>query len=202
MVDASIRPGDVRVPEGSSVAVQAKVEGVIPASAELLRRSGDGPWQSLAMAPDAKAADLFGATVPQAGESFEYQVVAGDGRSQTHRVEVVKRPRVENFALTYTPPAYVAGAPRLVPDSDGEIAAVAGTSVAVALCASKPLKEAAFVTEQGTLIPLSKAADGRAWTAGFRLGSRDVKAAARDRLRPLGQRADALPHQIIRHRRV
>ncbi len=158
VLDDSIRPGNLRVPEGSTVTIQARVDGVIPPSAALLRRSGDGPWQSLTMAPDKKAADLFGAAnVPQAGESFEYQVVAGDGRSKTFRVDVVKRPRVESIALTNTPPAYTAKAPHSVPDSDGEITGIAGTAVAVELKATKPLKEASFVTEQGDTLALSKA---------------------------------------------
>lgn len=175
VLDPSIRPGNGRVPEGASVAVRARVDGVIPASAALLRRSGDGPWASSTMTADAKDRALFAVSLPRAAESFEYQVVAGDGRSRVFRLDVVKRPRVSGIALTYTPPAYTAKKAHRVPDSDGEISAVAGTSVAVELRATKPLKEAAFVTEQGAVIPLSRADDGRAWAASFLLGSRDLK---------------------------
>jgi len=176
--DDSIRPGNARVPEGSTVAIRAQLGGVIPPSARLLRRSGGGPWATSEMGPDQKTGGLFAAAVPQVAESFEYQVVAGDGRSQTYRVQVVKRPRVEGIALTYAPPAYTAKKPRRVPDSDGEITGVAGTAVSVELKATKPLKEASFVTERGEILAFSRAADGRAWTATFLIGAGAMKAGA------------------------
>jgi len=178
VLNDSIRPGNHRVPEGANVAIQARVDGVIPPSAELFRRTGGGPWVPAAMKPVGKEAGLFGASVPQASESFDYQVVAGDGRSQPFRVEVVKRPRVEKLAVTYAPPAYTGKAAHRVADSDGEVVGVAGTSVAVELKATKPLKDASIVTEQGETLAFAKAADGRTWTASFLIGGKDMKGAA------------------------
>lgn len=178
VLNESIRPGNHRVAEGTTVAIQARVDGVVPASAELLRRTNGGPWVPAAMKPAGKEAGLFGASIPQATESFDYQVVAGDGRSQTFRVEVVKRPRVAGLAVAYTPPAYTGKKPHRVADSDGEIIAVAGTAVVVELHATKPLKDAALVTEQGETLAFSKGADGRTWAASFLVGAKDMKATA------------------------
>ncbi|MDR3635177.1 MAG: hypothetical protein P4L84_15340, partial [Isosphaeraceae bacterium] len=170
VVDASIKPGDTRVPEGATVAVRAQVEGAIPASAQLLRRTGNGPWQALPMLPDPKHPDLFGSVVAQPGESFDYQVVAGDGRSRTFHVEVVKRPRVEALALTYTPPAYTGLQPQNVASSDGEVAGLPGTAVRFELKATKPLKQAVLVTEQGVAVALMRSNNG-SWAGRFSIAS-------------------------------
>ena len=102
------------------------------------------------MKPDAKAGDLFAAAVPRAVESFEYRVVAGDGRSQAFRVDVVKRPRVESIALDVHAPGLhreeAAHGARLRRRDHRPRRHLRSPST---LKASKPLKEAAFVTEKG-----------------------------------------------------
>jgi len=175
--EKSVVPGDKRVPEGTAVVVKARVEGTIPATAQLLRKDGEGRWVPIEMKVDAKNRDLFAASTPPAGASFDYAIAAGDGRSRTFRVEVVKRPQVAKIAPTYTFPAYTGLEPRKAAEADGEIAAVAGTAVALELTATKPLQSASIVTEKGEPITLNKAGDDRTWRASFLLGGRDAKLA-------------------------
>jgi hypothetical protein len=173
--DASVKPGDERVREGDAVTVEAKVTGVVPATAQLFRTGEQGWRRPEVMQPDRNSPALFRHTVPQVTESFDYYIVVGDGRSRTYHAEMIKRPRVERLALTYTLPAYTALPPRTVADSDGEVSALAGTTVAVELTATKPLRESFFVTEAGEIIPFQKAADDRTWRGSFVVWSRDAK---------------------------
>ncbi len=177
--EKTVVPGDAKVPEGTAVAVSAKVDGVIPGTAQLLRKDGEGRWVPIEMKADTKARDLFAASTPPAGASFDYAIAAGDGRSRTFRVEVVKRPRVAKIAPTYTFPPYTGLVPRKAAEAeaDGEVAAVAGTAVALELTATKPLQSASIVTERGEPLTLNKAGDDRTWRASFLLGGRDLKLA-------------------------
>jgi hypothetical protein len=178
--EASIKPGNKRAPEGDAVAIEAKVASAVktaglPATAQLLRRSGEHPWRLESMARDTQAEGIYRCTVPQVAESFDYYVAAGDGRSRVHRIEVVKRPKVEKVSLTYTLPEYTSQTPRQVADSDGEISGIAGTTVAVELKTTKPLREASFVTENGEILSLQHAEDERTWRGSFVIWSKDAK---------------------------
>ncbi len=173
-------PEDLRVPEGEAVTVQARVSGTIPATAHLYRQAGDGLWQPVSMQRGPEE-DSF-TFVVQANESFAYYVAAGDGKSKRQQVEVVRRPQVENVALTYTPPAYTGLKPRQVATSEGEISGLAGTKVEVVLKATKALQEAKFVLREGDEV--KEAFDlerdpgdrsGQVWRGSFVLWSKDAK---------------------------
>jgi hypothetical protein len=165
--DRDIKPRHARVPEGTTVAVEAKVAGKVPASARLLRRAPDGAWHPSPMSKPPGATDIFRATVLQPGDSFDYTVEAGDARSSVFHVEVVKRPRVASIALVLVPPAYTGQPIRRVTSKDGEIAAPAGTSVGYTLEATKPLAQAWFLTDRGDRIDLARGGDNRTWGTSF-----------------------------------
>lgn len=173
--DASVKPGNRRFPEGTPVLFEAKVAGVVPAAARLFRRAAGGDWQPLAMQPDPGREATFRSAAMQAGESFDYYVAAGDGRSSTFRLEVVNRPQVERLAVAYELPAYTALPPKPPDPSYGEIVGLAGSRVALELTTTKPLKLARLVTEDGEPIDLRRGADDRTWAASFVLGARGAE---------------------------
>ena len=188
IVEGSVKPGDARVPEGTEILVEAKVQGKIPPSARLLRRNAEGRWVKMEMPADAKARDrdAFRVALPPAGSSFTYAIAAGDGRSRDFHVEVVKRPQVERLAVTYTPPAYTGLKPRRAAESDGEITGLAGTVAALELTATKPLQYATLLTEQGETIKLGRGGDDRTWRGPIVIGSHEAR---------LG---DAVPAPVVR----
>jgi hypothetical protein len=165
-----------RVPEGASVVLEADVSGIVPATATLLRQGASGRWAGTELHPDPAAANVFRLTLP-ASEAFSYYVTAGDGRSRTYHVEVVKRPQVEQLALTYTPPPYTGQPPRPAGVGDGEISGIAGTRVRVELKATKPLAEASFKAQGGEVVKLSRGADERTWTGAFVIWSENARPA-------------------------
>jgi hypothetical protein len=170
-----VKPGDSRVVEGKPVEIVARVQGVIPAGAQIHRKTARGGWQSSPMQPDPAKEDAFRFTVAQAAESFDYYVAAGDGRSPTFRIEVVKPPQVDRLTVTSRPPAYTAQPPRTAADSDGEIAGLAGTKVDFELKASKPLQKAILTTKEGDVLALQKRGDDATWGCAFVVWCKDAK---------------------------
>ncbi len=179
IVEESIEPADKnnRYPEGAKIDVKVRVAGVIPATAQLVRHTADGHTQTTSMQSEKDGGDTYRCTLLQVAESFDFHILAGDGRSRKHQVEVVKRPQVENLAVTYTLPAYTALPEKQIADSSGEIAALPGTTVGVQLRATKALKEASFVTEAGEVVALERGIDDRTWRGSFVLWARGVKPA-------------------------
>jgi hypothetical protein len=173
-----VQPGDSKVAEGKPVEVVVKAQGVLPDGARLYRRVSGGTWQVNEMAADPSAPGVFRFSVPQVAASFDYHVTAGDARSPDFRIEAVKPPRIAKLAVVTTYPGYAGLPPKRIDSSDGEVAAVAGTTVRLELTATKPLKEAKLVTraEKGrpaAEIELQKEGDHYAatfvvWTAGAR----------------------------------
>ncbi|HVX15318.1 MAG TPA: hypothetical protein VHC22_29280 [Pirellulales bacterium] len=172
---AKVAPGDKQVIEGLPVAFTAELAGSLPDSAQLLMRAGDS-WKPLPMRPlDAKRPELFGFTLREAAESFDYYVTAGDGRSRHYRIDVVERPRVEKLSVRMTPPAYTELTASASERADGEMVGLCGTSIELGLQASKPLKSASLVLDAGEPIELVRDADGSSWRAKFVLWSGKAK---------------------------
>lgn len=168
---AKVTPGDKQVIEGSRVPVTAQLDGVLPDAVKLVIQQGEGE-KPLAMRPlDAKRPGLFGVTLREANQSFDYCVAAGDGRSRHYRISVVERPRVEKLSLRITPPGYTALPPTELKTTDGEIAGLCGSTVNIELVASKPLKTARLTLDAGEPIELVRASDDKTWQATLALWS-------------------------------
>lgn len=170
-----VQPGDTRVAEGSGVEIAARVRGVIPARAMLHRKAGKGAWQTSPMHADPRHEDTFRLEIKQAAKSFDYFITAGDGRSPTFRVAVVKPPRIEKINVTYTLPPYTAQPPRTVADSGGEIAGPAGTNVVLEVKTSKPLQKATLTTKEGEVVAFDKHGDDATWVCSFVIWGRNAK---------------------------
>jgi hypothetical protein len=170
----NVKPGDTRVVEGKPVDVVARVQGVIPAGAQLHRKTARGGWQSSPMQPDPGKEDTFRYTVAQAAESFDYYVTAGDGESPTFRIEVVKPPQVEKISVTYRPPPYTGLPARTVAETGGEVAGLAGTRVDYELKASKPLQKATLTTKEGDVLELHERGEGT-WGCSFVVWCKDAR---------------------------
>ncbi|HET6881473.1 MAG TPA: hypothetical protein VFI31_15025 [Pirellulales bacterium] len=172
---AKVTPGDKQVMEGSPVSVTAELAGAVPEGAQLLINTGESWQRSPMRATDPKRPELFGLTLREASESFDYYVAAGDGRSRQYRINVVERPRIEGISISIAPPSYTELASSTVEHSDGEIAGLCGASVKLKLTASKPLKTARLMLDAGEPIELTRVADDRTWQTGCVLWSEKAK---------------------------
>ncbi len=163
VVESSIQPGNTRLPESATVNIKATVEGEIPDVARVLRRSEGKSWQPLTMPPVQSKWGGFAVTLPQATDTFDYYVAAGDGRSRTYHVEVVKRPQIAHLSVAYQLPPCAARPPQPAAESNGELTGIAGTTVTLEVKATKSLREATLVTENGLVVALEKTGDDRTW---------------------------------------
>src|SRR6185437_2263289 len=170
----AVQPGNTKIAEGKTLVISARVNGVVPASSQLHRKTGKGTWQTNSMYADSMKEDTFRFEIKQAAESFDYFITAGDGQSPTFRIEVVKPPQIEKIAVTYTLPPYTAQPTRTVADSDGDITGPAGTAVTLELKNSKPLQKATLTTKEGEVIDFTKHGDDQTWNGSFVLWTREA----------------------------
>jgi len=170
----AVQPGNTKIAEGKTLVISARVNGVVPASSQLHRKTGKGTWQTNSMYADSMKEDTFRFEIKQAAESFDYFITAGDGQSPTFRIEVVKPPQIEKIAVTYTLPPYTAQPTRTVADSDGDITGPAGTAVTLELKTSKPLQKATLTTKEGEVIDFTKHGDDQTWNGSFVLWTREA----------------------------
>lgn len=121
-----VTPGHARVPVGASFTVGARLVGTrAPVEVRLERADGDG-WVGVDM---ARANDSrFQVAFESVTDSFRYRVVAGQARSATFEVSVIRPPRVTRIDVAYRYPPTLALPPHTEEDS-GDIYAPAGTEV-------------------------------------------------------------------------
>jgi hypothetical protein len=174
-------PGTHRVLELSPVTISATVAGRRPREVRLYQRPDGGSWQRSIMTGSADGTQ-FTLAVPAAKASFEYYVRAGDGQSDVFRLDVVERPRIERFQVSYAMPAYTGLPDRTAPDSTGDLTALPGSRATVEFTVNKPLQRAtmllttrpavqqpgasanlAAAPEQARPIACAKAGDDRRW---------------------------------------
>lgn len=171
IVESSIQPGDTSISEGVPIAFEVRVQGVIPTRVKLQRRSTKGSLPESVMEADVQQPDLFRFEIKQAAESFDYHIVAGDARSPSFHVEVIKAPRIESLTLTYQRPAYTESKERQVQSPSGKIADLAGTRVQFELKTSKAIQEGFLKTDAGEEIKLTVGDDDKTLTTSFVLWS-------------------------------
>jgi hypothetical protein len=178
ILNDSIDPQDGKVREGTPVTISARVEGEIPSHATMHHRRPGGVWQSSTMRADDNNTDKFRFTIPQMSESFEYYLTAGDARSRSFNLEVVRPPQVKNLGIAYTPPPYTEQKKQVLSGTEGNISGLAGTRVDFELEATNPLAWARLLTRTGQTFELAPREDGKTWGVSFRLWEPNAKMVA------------------------
>src|SRR5439155_1227940 len=112
-----------------------------------LRLSSDGQtWQNESMTPTADGRFAFSLT--SIGHDYRYAILAGDARSPIYTIKLLRRPAALRYRIHYSYPADLDSSevgPADVVNTDGRIDAPAGTTAAVSIEASEPLRAAALV---------------------------------------------------------
>jgi hypothetical protein len=149
------------VVEGAPITLLVAAKGKSAQRLELRRESAgspDGPATStpqierMVVQPDAAGAQpgetVFALTLPRVSSSFRYAATSGRARSKEFFVEVLHRPDITNVSVRYTFPPYTGLAPKIDPDSLGDISAITGTSVEVTATLNHPAAAATLVYDQ------------------------------------------------------
>ncbi len=132
-------PGDKIVAKGESVQITATVT---PAAAEatLMLEVEKGRWAPIRMTRAESGA--FSHRLADVTGSMRYTVRSGDGETRAYSITVIERPSVTRLSLRYDYPAYTKKPAKDEADSTGDVRAVVGTKVTVAVTASKRVEKA------------------------------------------------------------
>lgn len=91
----------------------------------------------------------FEARLPVGQGDVRYRVRASDGISAWQTLSARARPRITQFTKTIVPPAYVGGEGKAVTEDHGDIEALAGSTVKLALQCNQPIASAKIVLNPG-----------------------------------------------------
>ncbi len=163
-----VEPGDATVVSGEDLRVTAKLllePGARAEAPELtLERAGELP----ATRPMEERAG--GAEQPPAGPSVRrydftvrdirapltYTVALAGGTRLSHRVDVIDPPFITGIEVELAFPSYTGLLGRSPAGDGGDVTAVRGTEVTVAIQASKPLESAELVFESGATVAMDR----------------------------------------------
>jgi len=146
-------PGVLHVARGVDVPIRVRASGVIPRTAELHVRGAAGR-RTLPM--ERTGDDLFVAELPQVSESVDVSVRAGDGRLGPYRIEAVDRPAVAQARMIVRPPGYISTQPSELAWRSARFDVPKGSTVTVALAATKPLSDARWRQGDAPFRPMAR----------------------------------------------
>lgn len=152
----TVSPGDVVVPRGADVVVEAAASGFLARRMEMHaafeRTEG---WE---MAPMSRLAESkYGFVFVGVSEEVEYYVASAGVNSQRHVIHVADLPRVTGVNLSYEFPVWT-GLP-VTDRDDGDVSALPGTQVAITATTDLPVTDPLIVVN-GEVLQAS--ADGLA----------------------------------------
>ncbi len=125
---AGVSPGDTRVGVGGTVAVEATLRRDFAGEAAVVVERG-GAASEVPM--ELRGPRELAAAVKAGAEDFRYYVVAGGEKSRRYKVEVVPPPSFGGLRVAVTPPAYAGLPARALPPGEGDVRALAGSTVRV-----------------------------------------------------------------------
>jgi hypothetical protein len=95
--------GDRVVQEGKPLRIAARISGAVPRRARIALRTGKGKPRLRKMPVTNSECEY---EIDTAFRSFEYRVMAGDARSDWHKVDVINAPNIERAEVTLEFPEY------------------------------------------------------------------------------------------------
>ncbi|MFT5127890.1 MAG: hypothetical protein ACI8W8_001498, partial [Rhodothermales bacterium] len=147
--------GDIVVKEGEGLSIAATLSGIVPATAELALRTGDGePRLHVLNVTD----DAVAYPIKTTHRSFDYQIVAGDAESAWHKVTVISAPRIVQVNNTITFPEYTLRADESLETLT--LTVPEGSSITWRFMLDRAIKEGQFLCEGEEPIVLEVSADG------------------------------------------
>lgn len=155
-VKVVVLTGDVRVPAGQPVRIEARLEGraasLVGAMPSIVL-AADGRERSVEMEPSGNG---FGHAIEAVDRSFEYRVVAGGAASGRYFVTALVPPRITGIAVRYEYPPYTRLTAREETDG-GDLYGPAGTRVRLVVHTDKPLVRGELAMAEGPALPLRAA---------------------------------------------
>ncbi|MDP6017725.1 MAG: hypothetical protein QGI32_16635 [Candidatus Latescibacteria bacterium] len=156
-----VTPAAIEVIRGDDVQVFIHIDGVIPATMEMVRQeSADRSTEEVVLRRELTRGDSVDYTFEDVRRPFEFSVEAGDGHAGPIAVTVIDPPSLSRLRLAYEYPEHT-GLPSRVEEEGGDIRAPSGTVVDFSLAATKPLSTATLVLDDTLRLP-AEVVDDRA----------------------------------------
>ncbi len=148
-----VEPGDVTLVSGDDLSVSARVDGPHEGASVAFRMEGELPLErEMAVVSDGR----FSAGLENVRAPLRYVVTAGAATSPEYSVDVVERPFVTGIRLDYRFPAYSGLVPRTVDENTGDVMALAGTRVDIAVTGSKSLERSWLSFDDDSVVELER----------------------------------------------
>jgi methyl-accepting chemotaxis protein len=167
-----VAPGHVQVVEGQPLTIEATVrpspQGRPADKVTIEYRIGQFDWAGTPMVPTGE--NRFTHLFAGVREPLDYHVRADRSLSPTYHVRVQYRPRIEQLQAIVTRPVYAGGIVKQLKPGQGDVTALAGSTVEIQLVSSLPLASGKLAMADGTAAPLTiRPDDPRQATARFEL---------------------------------
>src|SRR6266581_3440081 len=157
--ELKVTPGDITVPKGSDVTIQAVAMGFDPQRAQVhLRYANGADWEVSTMEVAPQNLPTFRHLVFNVQESVHYFVDAAGYRSKEFTIDVADLPRVEKLDYAYHYPAYTGLAVKKE-ENASDMVAPKGTEVEVTVTGSQPLSGGRILFADGKTIALQPSAE-------------------------------------------
>lgn len=144
------------VKEGDSAQIIAQLAGVIPDSATIFVRTGEGRARAIDLEVINEQAQY---TIASASRDFTYRIKAGDDRTPWLNVRVVPAPKIEQVQVNLTYPSYLQRKPESIEALT--LTVPEGTAVDWLLKLDRPIRSATFVRDGEPAVELNVGDDGR-----------------------------------------
>ncbi|MDG2221904.1 MAG: hypothetical protein P8L85_11010 [Rubripirellula sp.] len=154
-----LEKGELIVKEGEGAEIVIGVSGVVPETATLLLRTGEGTPRDLTLEITAGECVY---TLAAASRDFSYRVKAGDARSDWRSVRVITAPRIEQAEVILEFPTYLQRPAETV--NALTLTVPEDTAVQWHLTVDRPIREAVLHRDGEDPLPLIVSEDGRQLT--------------------------------------
>lgn len=134
-------PADTMAPFVSEVEIAVEISGELGSHPVLIEfGEANAPTRKLEMAH--LQGSRFEQTLPVGQSDVRYRIHAADGLTAWHLLQARPRPAVETFVKTIIPPAYTGQEPVTLSDVHGDLEALEGSRVQLALQTNQPIRQA------------------------------------------------------------
>ena len=143
-----ISPGNKEITKGDNITITVKVVGEQPKEISLLEKFEEQTdFSEKTLMPDSLGAFTY--YVNNVKSSLEYFATAENITSEEYKISVINRPIISNIELTIIPPAYT-HLPEQTQKDNGNVTALIGSKIKLAMSSSRELSNAAVMFSDST----------------------------------------------------
>lgn len=152
----TLEQDELVIKEGDSALITAQLSGVIPESATIYVRTGEGRARAIDLDVLDNTSEY---TIASASRDFSYRIKAGDDRTDWHNVRVIPAPRIEQVRVRLDYPEYLERKPEAIQALT--LTVPEGTGVDWQLTLDRSIQSATFVRDGEEPVDLAVGSDGR-----------------------------------------